>query len=109
MAKVGKTGKWLRVTTTDYYEAWETLGERRPAAAFLNNKVRGGTRIQVRWPDRSVTDERVVVRVGSDTEQVDMNGRPDRFDTQTLYVRTTIRGLRVEVPLRMLRFRPVRT
>jgi len=97
--------KWLKVTTTDYYGAWETLGQKPSDAEFRNPREKAGTVLEVRWPDGTITKEKLAVEHGHDSAQIDMNNHPDHFGTQTLYVHRTVNGLRQKIRLKDLRFR----
>ncbi len=95
MKKAGTaTAKWHTVKATDYYGAFESIGD---------NKLKTRMDVLVRWPDKSITEERLIVVDANGSAQIDMNNCPNHFKTRALFVRTMVRGLAVLVPLNGLR------
>jgi hypothetical protein len=77
-----KNLRWHKVGTSDFYGEWESLIHRGKEA-----KIKHGMRIDVRWPDKSVTPERLIVVC------------PDNFETRHLFVEHTHHGAKVRIPL----------
>lgn len=84
--------KFYRVATKDYYKEYETIGP--------YDELKSGTKILVRWPDKSETEETLLVHNGSGFAQIDMNNYPDTFLTRNYNVETVVYGKKVLVPLR---------
>lgn len=86
------TNKFYRVKTTDYYKEYETIGP--------STELKPGTKVLVRWPDKSETEESLRVLLGSGSAQIDMNNYPDVFPTRSYNVETSFHGKKVLIPLR---------
>lgn len=99
--------QFVRVTTSDYYGEWDSVG-----GAFQGKSdrfpVHHGMKIRVRWKTGPITLERLVIRKGHDSAQIDMNNIPDCFETRTFVVTRNIGGLKVDVPLRGLQIAPAK-
>jgi hypothetical protein len=85
---------WCKVKTTDYYGEWES-----PVKSGIELKIHNRMPICVRWPDGTTTRETLVVMLGSDSAQVDMNNHPDYFRTRHLFVKTQVHGVKLAIPL----------
>ena len=101
------TSTFTRVTTADYYGRYDSVGGRFQAEGDLW-PVRNGMRIKVKWRGGRVTTERLVIRTGYGSEQIDMNGYPDHFQTRDFVVVRNVHGTKVDVPLRGLSIAPIR-
>ena len=95
---------WGKITTEDYYHAYEEL-ELEGEGHMLNSKVKTGLAVKVKWPNKDETLERLVVKEGEDSAQIDMNNSPDRFPTRILYVSHIVNGTKVLIPLKNKRIK----
>lgn len=86
--------KWLKVKATDFYGRWEEI---------KGIEVKPGMEVYVKWKDGSVTREKIVLQLGTDTAQVDMNDCPDRFRTREILIYRKERGVAYFIPLRYMR------
>lgn len=82
---------WYVVRTTDYYGEYDEVGD-----------LHAGELVFVKWPDKSITKEKLRALNSHGSAQVDMNGIPDRFPTRRLYVTTKHHGVTVRIYLRGL-------
>jgi hypothetical protein len=70
-----------------------------------NTGLKHGDEIEVAWPDGTITLEKLIVVVGAEIVQIDMNRHPDSIPTRKLFVERKIYGHPVRVPLRGLGIR----
>ena len=80
---------WTKVKPTDYYKRF-----------YEASGFKAGAKIDVRWKNGSITTEKLKIKKGMDSEQIDMNNYPDYFPTQTLYILRAVNGEKVPINLK---------
>ena len=91
---MAKRLRWYTVEATDYYRRYQ-----EPMLA-----VRSKMPVRVRWPDGTETDELLVLREGNAPVQSGDNSA-GMVPTRELYVKASVRGVLVMVPLLGLEIR----
>lgn len=80
---------WTKVKPIDYYRKYYEV-----------EGIKAGDKIDVKWKDGSITTETLRIKKGWGSEQIDMNGHPDEFETQTLYIIHSEHGERIPINLK---------
>ena len=91
---------FVRVTTSDYYGRYDSVGGDWLKGRGDQFPIKDRMLIRVKWKSGRVTRETLRLRLGHDSMQIDMNNVPDHFNTREFVVIHTIRGDRIDVPLR---------
>lgn len=113
-----KTSDWFKIECRDYYRAIEAPFKGkipnyypRPGCDGKNwpdgKKLKEGQSIEVKWPDKTISDGKLYIVKDRGSAQIDMNGIPDTFDKQQLTIEYKFHGLVIKIPLKGLHIRRI--